>query len=81
MKSKKGRDVPEACGNAPGTDDDTYLPVCCGEFGLRQAADLRELWEATWSQDRRGRGETSAETTQAVPTGHADDTDNGNPGG
>ena len=71
MKSKKGRDVPEACGNAPGTDDDIYLPVCCGEFGLRQAADLRELWEATWSQDRRGRDTHARDIMQPSSNGHA----------
>ena len=82
MKQKKHQDTPTECENTPGTDkDDIYLPVCCGEFGLRQAAGLRELWEATWSQDRRGRGESSKETTQAVPTGHDDDTENGNSGG
>jgi hypothetical protein len=67
MVSKKHRDTHHASGHSPETDtDDIYLPVCCGEFGLRQAADLRDLWEATWSQDRRGRrNETKASPSES----------------
>jgi len=60
MTAKKHKKTRQVLLDAPETDfDDIYLPVCCGEFGLRQAADLRDLWEATWSQDRRGREETA----------------------
>ena len=54
--------------NAPGADpDDLYLPVCCGEFGVRQAAGFRDLWETTWSQDRRQYGEKAKSVTPSSP--------------
>ena len=72
MKSKKHRGAPTAGENTPGTDtDDIYLPVCCGEFGLRQAAGFRDLWEATWSQDRRVRDEKARDTIPSRTEGNA----------
>ncbi|MBN1883399.1 MAG: hypothetical protein JW885_14625 [Deltaproteobacteria bacterium] len=75
MTSKK-KHTPKEYGNVSGTDtDDVYLPVCCGEFGLRQAASFRELWEATWSQDRRGRVENVKESSSPRSGDHDRDTE------
>jgi hypothetical protein len=74
MTTKKQADDITAQGDAPETDaDDIYLPVCCGEFGVRQAARFRDLWETTWSHDRRGRDETSKEEMPTVTVDHAPD--------
>ena len=69
MKSKKIRYTSTPSGKTPATgpEDDLYLPVCCGEFGVQQAAGLRELWEATWSQDRRGDIEKTGNASPAPP--------------
>jgi len=81
MKQKKQRDAEKTFCETSGTDtDDVYLPVCCGEFGLEQAAGLRALWEATWSQDRRGRGETSEEMTPTDDEQSQDTTDESSEG-
>ncbi|MBN2224394.1 MAG: hypothetical protein JW765_06930 [Deltaproteobacteria bacterium] len=34
---------------------DTVIPVCLGEFGIDEAQNFSPLWEATWSQDVRGK--------------------------
>jgi hypothetical protein len=82
MKSKKHRDAQKTHEGTPETDtDDIYLPVCCGEFGVRQAAGFRDLWEATWSQDRRGRDETSEEKTPVDSNDCARDTEEESPEG
>ena len=68
MTSTKPKDPPRACDDAPGTDtDDVYLPVCCGEFGVRQAARFRGLWETTWSQDRRQHDKKAKSVTPSSP--------------
>lgn len=78
MKSKKHQDDPKNHNNTPEADeDDISLPVCCGEFGLKQAAGFRDLWEATWSQDRRGRGVTSEGRTSVDSNGLTRDTEEG----
>lgn len=78
MKLKKHPDSLKTDVKTPETDaDDIYLPVCCGEFGVKQAAGFRDLWEATWSQDRRVRGETSEGGTPADSTGRTWNTEEG----
>ncbi len=44
-RSGKVRGLPEP--------PDIVIPVCLGEFGVRQAQAIRKLWERTWSQDAR----------------------------
>ncbi|GEM_PF-3101013 len=34
-------------------DDDIVVPVCFGELSRRDAEDIKELWEKTWSADSR----------------------------
>lgn len=39
----------------PKAATDWAIPVCLGEFGFEEARAFCPLWEATWSQDVRGR--------------------------
>ncbi len=56
-REKKDSDATVGCQPAeklPETAAPT-IPVCLGDFGIGEAEAFRPLWEATWSQDVRGK--------------------------
>jgi hypothetical protein len=61
MKKGGGKTTAE-CGKSRGIgrnpadknlDDEIVVPVCFGELSHRDAENIKELWEKTWSSDSR----------------------------
>jgi len=49
-----------SCARRPSGDETPVptgltIPVCLGEFDMDEAREFCPLWEATWSQDARGK--------------------------
>jgi hypothetical protein len=48
-------DLRRSAGEKAPAAGDPVIAVCFGEFGPGEAESLCPLWEATWSQDARGK--------------------------
>jgi hypothetical protein len=52
-KEKKGWPEQPVETSGPPEASDIVIPVCLGEFDVKQVRSIRRLWELTWSQDAR----------------------------